>query len=113
MPTVAFTWTTGKVEASDGWTVEGVVGWEVPAGTPLAEQLEGLRDMVARTKAYGLLLIERRDRGIYALFETHHGAKAWMMPFKPHGDVTLLGPTEVRENADCVGLLWRPGAATS
>lgn len=106
---VAIAWTGGVIEADNGH-IDGSVAWSIPMDLPAKERLEGLQEMVRRTKAQALFLAEKRSDGIYVLFETPRGARAWVMPFKPHGDVQLLGPTQVRDNATCVGLLWRTTA---
>jgi hypothetical protein len=103
---IAIAWTGGAVEARDG-RIDGSVAWNIPPDMPPAERLEGLREMVRLTKAQALLLAEKRADGIYVLFETPRGARAWVMPFKPHGDIQLLGPTQVKDNTTCVGLLWK------
>jgi hypothetical protein len=104
---LAITWPREQVKADDGSVVEHAVLCRLPPDEEGLEYRRGiLRKMVERTKAYGLVLVERRLNTIRVLFETQHGARAWLMPLERHGDVYVPGATQVEDDATCVGILW-------
>lgn len=109
----AITWPSETLRADNGGAIENAVICQFPALFDEAQRMETLRKMVERTKAYGLVLIEKKDDVLRVLFETHHGARAWLIPLERHGDVLVCGTPEVRNNADCVGLLWRSSRGSS
>lgn len=104
----AITWPEGALRSDDGGTVDQAVVCRIPPDFDDERRLETLQKMVARTKAYGLVLVLPRPDGIHVLFETSQGARAWLMKLERHGDVTACLPPVVRDNAECVGLLWKP-----
>lgn len=103
----ALTWPNDDLKGDDGSIIEKAVICALPPAATQGERTEVLRQMVARTKAYGLVLIERRGNEIHVMFETHHGARAWVLPLERHGDVLVCGAPEVHEDGACVGILWR------
>jgi hypothetical protein len=79
-----------------------------PATFTESERSAALQRLVERTKPYGLALLERRGNEVRVLFETHHGARAWILPLERHGDLLVPGATAVHDDAECLGLLWHP-----
>lgn len=104
---LAVTWPETAVQTDDGSSVAGAVLCHLPPLTH-AQQQDVLKRMIEKTKAYGLVLVRPNDDFIDVLFETHHGARAWRMQLERHGDVTVCLDPVVRDDAECVGLLWRP-----
>ena len=103
---LAFTWPAEPVASQDGKFVYGAVICQL-RDIPQREWTRALQEMVHKTKARGLFLIERRDNQIRALFETAEGARAWLTPLHRHGDLLSLGETVVHDDAECIGILWR------
>ncbi len=115
----ALTWPSDTLKADDGGSIERAVICRFPEDFTSEQRMAALRRMVERTKAYGLVLIERHQNAlknlddIWVLFETHHGARAWRMRLERHGDITVCCAPEVREDAEYVGILWRPKRGVS
>ena len=101
---VAISWPSEHLKSDDGKTITHAV---ICPLNQLKDSREAVvRRLSERTKAYGLFLLERRGDEIRALFETRHGARDWKIPLKLHGDVLVAGMTTIRDDADCIGLLW-------
>lgn len=113
LDTVAISWPSEHLTGDDGSTITHAVVMPLDDKLSQAEQQAALQLLVTKTKAYGLVLVERRDEEIRVLFETHHGARAWITPLKRHGDVRVAGRTRVHDNAECLGFLWRPEVGVS
>jgi len=64
-------------------------------------------EAIQRTKAYGILFVEQRDKDVRAIFETKHGSRCWTIPIIRNGDVFTLKKAEVTDNRENLGLLWR------
>lgn len=109
----AITWPSESLKTDDGAHVDGAFICALPEEAPPAARLAVLQKMVEKTKAYGLVLIEQVDDYLRVLFETHHGARAWLMRLERHGDVVVCMAPEVRDDAECVGILWRRGRGAS
>lgn len=67
-----------------------------------------LRDLVKKTTAYALLLVEQREQAVVVIFESPHGTKSWNIPIKNHGNVNVLGEAKEKSDIDYIGLLWSP-----
>jgi hypothetical protein len=109
----AISWPSDAVSDDKGNKISGSILMALPDALSAAEVSAALQRMVKRTKAYGLLLIEQRDSDLRILFETHHGARAWILPLERHGDVLVTGTLQVHDNAECLGLLWQQRHGTS
>ncbi len=105
---MAFSWPARTIKADGGGKINHFVVMAIPQDMDEAGRLEALKRMVARTEAYAIALTERRGDELRVLFESHHGARAWVIPLKRHGDLLVPGPTQVRDNMECLGLLWSP-----
>jgi hypothetical protein len=103
----AVTWPSTALKTDDGGVVDQAVICQLPLEYTDAQRTDVLHKMVEKTKAYGLVLVEQRGNQLRVLFETHHGARAWLMRLERHGDVVVCGAPEIREDADCLGILWR------
>jgi len=104
----AISWPSEHIVGDDGSTITHAVLMPLRGDLDEGAKHAALTRMVEKTKAYGLVVIERRQNEIRVLFETHHGARAWITPLKRHGDLLVPGRTQVRDNAECLGFLWRP-----
>jgi len=109
---MALTWPAEPVPAEEGKLIFGGVICQLRR-VPKQDWTRALQAMVAKTKAFGLVLIEKQDNQIRVLFETHEGARAWLTPLHRHGDLLTPGETTVHDDKECIGILWRPqrGAA--
>lgn len=103
---LALTWPEKPVESEEGKLVYGSVICQLQR-VPHSEWDKALREMVQVTKAFGLLLIERRDAQIRVIFETAEGARSWITPLQRHGDRLVLGETVVHDNVECIGIMWQ------
>jgi hypothetical protein len=103
------TWPREEVTADDGTTITHAVFCPIPPEFDKPRRMQALQQLVERTRAYGLLFVEQRENSILILFETQHGARSWCIPLAWHGDVQVPGQAEVKNNSECVGLLWREG----
>jgi hypothetical protein len=104
---LAFTWPSNPVETDDDREVFGSIVCQLKK-IPNEQWTKALSLMVQRTNAYGLALVERRGSELRVLLETPEGARAWITQLHRHGDLLAVGPTVIRDNAECVGILWRP-----
>jgi hypothetical protein len=104
------TWPGEDIKADDGEVITHAVLCPIPAEFDRARRMQALQQIVERTKAYGLLFVEQKENSILVLFETRHGARSWCIPLAWHGDVQVPGQAEVKNNSECVGLLWREGS---
>lgn len=100
-----FTWPADTVAADDGTSIEGVCGTHLPEER--GDWARVMREMVLRTKAYALLLLETREGEVKAILESHHGTRTWTIPIVLHGDVHVLGPANKQDDHESVGLLWQ------
>ncbi len=103
----AIAWPSETVRGDDGKSISGSVLLRIQDNSTPQQVSQALKNMVERTKAYGLVLIEKKGNELRVLFETHHGARAWVTPLERHGDLLVPGTTVVRDNAECLGLLWQ------
>jgi hypothetical protein len=99
-----FTWPAVTVQDDRGRDIEGTCAMYLPEER--AKQPKAMRDMVIRTSAYALFLIEQRGREIKAILESTHGTRTWTIPLELHGDVHVLGQATQRDDYENVGLLW-------
>lgn len=111
--TLAVSWPSEHITADDGVKVTHAVLMPLPATFTESETMAALKRLVEKTKAYGLALVEQKDEQLRVLFETHHGARAWLIPLERHGDIKVPGKTVVRDNTECLGLLWQARRGTS
>lgn len=103
----ALTWPSEPIETSDGHLVFGSIICQLKT-VPKNFWQDALRLMVTKTSAYGLALVERHGDELRVLFETHEGARAWVTPLHRRGDRLTPGQTVIRDDTECVGILWRP-----
>jgi hypothetical protein len=103
------TWPSEELKADDGSTITHAVFCALPEKSDAA-RMQAVQQLVERTKAYGLLVVEQKDHAILVMFETRFGARSWYTPLAWHGDIQVPGQTEAKNNADAVGLLWRTGS---
>lgn len=101
----ALVWPTSTVKDDGGNPISRAVVMELPEE---ARRFAALNALVQRTGAYGLLVIDLQERALVAKFETAHGARVWTIPIEWHGDRREMGDQRVKDNAECVGLLWSP-----
>lgn len=103
---VLMTWPAETIRTERGEPHEGVCILDLPEGP--ATRSVAIREMVGRTKAYALLLIEQRSDDVQVTLESRLGARCWRIPISDHGDVKILEQAVVRDNEAHVGLLWSP-----
>jgi len=105
MTSYAIAWPARTIKTDDGKSLEGAIIMTMP---PKKDWKPALSQLVERTAAYGLLLLEVEEDKIVARFETVHGARSWTVPIERHGDRLALGDQRVNDNKDHIGLLWTP-----
>jgi hypothetical protein len=106
----AATWPREHVKDDAGHELTQAILCPLSANMGQAQRLKLLQQLVDRTKAYGLVVVEQRESSIHILFETHHGSRSWCIPLAWHGDVQIPGQVEKKDNDECIGLLWRKGS---
>lgn len=105
----AITWPAESLKADDGTAITHAVFCAIPAEFDTARRMKVLQQLIERTKAYGLVVVEQKDNSIRIMFETRYGAKAWRIPLAWHGDVQV--PSQTEASADRIGLLWQRGSS--
>lgn len=106
-PRMLFSWPASHLVDKDGIEVTDLVSFAIPDGMPT---FKAAVEMARRTEAYGLLLIEQRDKELKLILESHHGTRSWTFPIRKHGDVWALEKESAADNTDCIGVLWRRSA---
>lgn len=109
---MALTWPAEPVLSEEGRLVYGGVICQL-AKVPKENWTKALQVMVEKTKAFGLVLIEKQDQQIRVLFETHEGARAWLTPLRRHGDLLTPGETAIHDDKECIGILWQPNRGSA
>jgi hypothetical protein len=69
-----------------------------------------LDQLVTRTSAFGLLVVDRRDDMLKVIFESPKGSRSWTLKKERHGDVSVLNSPTVLDDVESAGLLWKPRA---
>lgn len=109
LQTVILAWPAVAIQDDAGNEVSDVVTLAVPENVPLHQ---ALRDLTQRVLPYALLVAEVRKKELVVVLESHHGTRSWHYPIKRRGDVMRLGQVVRRDNADSLGVLWRPRTQT-
>lgn len=104
-------WPSDTVKTDDGKEVEDLVYARMPEEE--SERMGFLKGAIERAGPYALLVVEQRAQSVVAVFESHHGARAWTLPIERRGDRRALGEPEVQDNGECLGLLWRRNLASA
>jgi hypothetical protein len=99
-------WPAESVKTDDGGEIENMVYAQMPDEE--SERIKFLRAAVARGKAYAILVTEQHEDTVKAIFESHHGTRCWTFDIERHGDIRLLSKPDVKDDAECVGILWQP-----
>jgi hypothetical protein len=107
VPRMVIAWPGEEVKANDGKPVD-LVTLAVP---PEVTTHKALRDMLERTHAYALLLVEQTKDAVELTLESAHGAYHWSLPIRRHGDVPVLEMARATKNTQSLGLLWRRQSA--
>ena len=108
-PSIVVIWPSAPVKAEDGSMIED----EILAEYQKDDMMRRLRQLVDKTKAYGMLVIELKPDALCAIFESPHGARSWRAPIERHGDRAALGKVDVKTDADHIGLLWSASQGTA
>lgn len=75
----------------------------------VAKRREAIAQFARRTNAYALLLIEQRAQAeVTAVFESPHGVCCWAIPVERHGDRWVATRLEERNAGESVGILRQP-----
>jgi hypothetical protein len=106
IPTMLFSWPSVHLRSSDNkTTITHLVSFVPPREVNL---MDSALFFARKTEAYALLLVRREGNEIKIVVESAHGSKSWKIPVERHGDVEVLGKAKAAENADHIGILWRP-----
>ena len=107
----AITWPSEKIQSDDGLPITRMVLMDLPDDrTTWSKKLQ---NMVVRTKAYALLLVEQKTEEAVLILESHHGTRSWHYPIERHGPDRVLGKPIIKSDTDCIGLLWQPSMASN
>ena len=106
----AMTWPSSVVKGDDGILLDRAIIMQMPKREEWKKALVALVD---RTQAYGLLLLEPKEKEISVKFESPHGSRTWSIPIERHGDRNCLGDQRVKDDVECIGLLWSPSQGTA
>lgn len=102
----AIAWAGEDIEADDGQLINDAVLLELPEDRRRWRTI--LSALVGRTKAFGLLVVDRTEDGFTASFETRHGSRKWTLKKERHGDAYVLSSPTVLDDVETTGLLWTP-----
>lgn len=108
---ILVTWPAETIKDDEGNQVEGACVLSLPHDS--SKHYKAISAAIARTKAYGFLVIEQREKDVRVLLETPHGTRSWLIPIVKSADVYILGPAHTTVDKECIGFIWRPqrGAA--
>ena len=104
-------WPAEKLLDDDGVPLEDACVKELPDDR--TSWSRELTEFASRTKAYALMLAERKDGKILVIFESHHGTRSWTIPIYRSGDRDVLGREAVVDDTHSIGLLWKQNRGTS
>lgn len=110
IPRLLISWPAEHVRTEDNKVITHTVSFQIPDG--MSSQKAAVM-LAEKTKAYALLLVERRGDTLYVILESHHGVRCWKMAVKLHGDLEVLEKEEATNNAEHIGVLWRPLSASN
>ena len=100
-----FIWPASTIRTDDAGNHDGLIVGFLPEDG--SDRAAFIRSALSKTKPYAILVVEADSNRVSALFETHHGTRAWTMPIKQHGDARVLGDMQVSDDKECLGMLWR------
>ncbi len=106
-----FTWPAESIKDDNGKDLVEICIAALPDDP--AEWAKDMKEMVVRTKAYALVLMEPEAKCVKFIFESQHGTRTWVIPIQRRGDVDVLGPETYEDNVQSVGLLWRKNRPSS
>lgn len=100
-------WPGVEVLTDDGAPLDGpCLGVLEPI--PPAERRALVERFAYRTNAYALLLIEQRAQAeIQAVFESPHGIRGWMLPLERHGDIWVATRPIMHSDPEPIGVIRR------
>lgn len=99
------TWPSEPVADDKGLSITDACVLSLPENKDKWQEM--ILNAVKRTKAYGVLLVERRENDVRAIFETKHGSRCWTMPIVRSGDIDVLKKPEITIDRENLGLLWQ------
>lgn len=106
----AITWVSEPIETPTG-VINDKVTFELPLDRPRWKAL--LVELVEKSKAYGVLLVDVREDSVRAIAETPHGSRCWYMTPVSRGDYKALSRPSPLDNVEELGLLWSKNQGTS
>lgn len=101
---VAMTWVGEEITDDQGRPINDRVLFVLPEKRE--EWTAALAQLVERTEAFGLLIVERSPERLQVLFESPRGTRLWRLKKERHGDATVLSRPAVFDNVETTGLLW-------
>lgn len=102
---VLFSWPREPIEDDKGRWISALVTYQPPESQP---NRTAARDMVKRTRACAVLLVEQREKDVRILLESPHGSRCWTLPIRWQGDVRVLTKAAVVADTESLGALWNP-----
>lgn len=105
-----FLWPAETIKTDKGQALNDICVMPLKGGQK-SDWFHQMKQAVVRTKAYGILMLQRSDTGVTAIFESRHGAAGWTREAERHGDVTVLGAEKRTVDTEHLGILWRLATA--
>ena len=102
---VAMTWTGTEIQDDHGHPINDRVLLVMPDNRDEWDSV--LAQLIERTEAFALLLIQRNSERLQVLFESPYGTRLWRLKKERHGDTSVLGRPAVFDNVETTGLLWK------
>lgn len=102
---VAMTWVSEEVVDDQGHPINDTVFLELPLDK--TKWHDALEQLVKRTRAFALLVIDRQADEVKATLESRLGTRTWRLKKERHGDLDVLSRPIVHNNVESMGLLWR------
>jgi len=100
----AMTWVGSEVTDDRGVPINDRVFLQLPNNREAWDDL--LSQLVSKTQAFALLLIDRHVEGLKVLYESPMGTRTWRLKKERHGDLEVLSRPVVTDNVETTGLLW-------
>jgi hypothetical protein len=104
LPRAAFAWPAETIHDDGGRPVRDLVTFLLPDGDPH----RALTQLVQRTKAYAVLVVEPGPDSVRVLLESKHGTVLWSLAIRRMGDLQILSSPKAEDDVQGFGLLWRP-----
>lgn len=100
----AIAWVSRDIRDDAGNTINDFVLLELPEDR--TGWMDILLQLIQKTDAFALLVVDRQQPGLKVVFESRFGARSWTLKEERHGDVDVLSKPIVLDDVESIGLLW-------